>query len=208
MSKKYLRIIAHYENCLDRYGDTHRGVDWPKEEDVDTRYQVMLEVMEKETGRQCSLLDLGCGTSHLYEYMLKQGLSTISYSGLDLSGKFIEVAKKKFPENSYYCLDLLDTNITLPVFDYVVMNGVFTEKRELAYEEMLLYFKDMIRKVFAHTRVGMAFNVMSKQVDWERDDLFHLPLDTLAGFLTREISRNFVIRNDYGLYEYTTYIYR
>ena len=48
---------------------------------------------------------------------------------------------------------------------------------------------------------------MSKQVDWERDDLFHLPLDLLADYLTRNLSRHFVIRNDYGLYEYTVYVY-
>jgi len=45
-------------------------------------------------------------------------------------------------------------------------------------------------------------------VDWEREDLFHLSLDSLAGFLVKELGRDFVIRNDYGLYEYTTYVYR
>jgi hypothetical protein len=38
--------------------------------------------------------------------------------------------------------------------------------------------------------------------------LFHLPFDTLASFLTSELTRNFVFRNDYGLYEYTAYVYR
>jgi len=56
--------------------------------------------------------------------------------------------------------------------------------------------------------MGVAFNVMSKHVDWERDDLFHLPFDTLARYLIASLTRNFVIRSDYGLYEYTTYIYR
>ena len=46
----------------------------------------------------------------------------------------------------------------------------------------------------------------SKNVDWERDDLFHLSLDKLSGFLCEKITRNFVIRNDYGLYEYTVYV--
>ena len=40
-----------------------------------------------------------------------------------------------------------------------------------------------------------------------RDDLFHLPLDLLAEFLDTLLSRHFVIRNDYGLYEYTVYVY-
>ena len=49
---------------------------------------------------------------------------------------------------------------------------------------------------------------MSKNVDWERDDLFHWGLDELTAFLTKDISRRFVLRNDYGLYEYTVYVYR
>jgi hypothetical protein len=73
---------------------------------------------------------------------------------------------------------------------------------------MFSYFKQLVRRVFAHATVGMAFNVMTKHVDWEREDLFHLPFDTLAEFLKKELTRNFVFRNDYGLYEYTTYVYQ
>ncbi|MEP7322450.1 MAG: class I SAM-dependent methyltransferase [Saprospiraceae bacterium] len=214
ISKEYLKIVNHYNSCLDRYGDTHLGVDWPKEKDVDTRYRIMLEVINSWADDQITLLDFGCGLSHLYEFILKQNsdrinyISKIKYSGLDLSEKFIQVSQNKFPLNTYYCLDILDTSIEIPIFDYVVLNGVFTEKRELTFDQMFVYFKFLIKKVFSKTRNGFAFNVMSKQVDWERDDLFHLPLDTLASFLTKDISRNFIIRNDYGLYEYTTYVYR
>ena len=132
----------------------------------------------------------------------------IIYSGLDLSEKFIEVSKAKFSQNNYYCLDILDQSSQLPCFDYVVLNGVFTEKRELSFDEMFAYFKQLLKAIFNKTGIGLAFNVMSKQVDWEREDLFHLSLEILADFLTRELSRNFIIRNDYGLYEYTTYVYK
>ena len=66
----------------------------------------------------------------------------------------------------------------------------------------------LLPRVFAAARVGMAFNVMSKHVDWERDDLFHVPYDMLAAFLKANVSRHFQFRADYGLYEYTTYVYR
>ncbi|HZS06231.1 MAG TPA: class I SAM-dependent methyltransferase [Blastocatellia bacterium] len=207
--KQYLRIVSHYEQCLERHGDTHLGVDWPKKEDAARRYRVMLEVIRPEhDGTNVRLLDFGCGASHLYEYLIERGIDHISYAGLDLSEKFISLSRRKFPQNDYYCADILDARTELPNFDYIVMNGVFTEKRELSFDEMLDYFRRMIKAVFAKADRGIAFNVMSKQVDWERPDLFHLPLDTLAGFLAGEVTRNFVIRNDYGLYEYTTYVYR
>ena len=206
VEKKYLSIVSHYENCLDRYGDSHLGVDWPKAEDVHKRYRVMLDVI-RPTAQKVSLLDFGCGAAHLNEYIREQRLDHIEYAGLDLSEKFVRLSQSKFPGNRFFCLDLLDENASLPVFDYIVLNGVFTEKRELSFDEMLSYFKQLVARVFEHAKIGIAFNVMSKHVEWERNDLFHLPFDTLAGFLTAELTRNFVFRNDYGLYEYTTYVY-
>ena len=205
--KQYLRIIDHYESCLKQHGDNHKGVDWPNQEDANTRYQVMLDII-KQSSNPVTLLDFGCGASHLYEFIKAQKKQFIQYSGLDLSNKFITLSRTKFPSNTYYCLDILEDSSQLPEFDYIVMNGVFTEKRELSFEDMFSYFKQTILQIFPKTSVGLAFNVMSKQVDWERDDLFHLPLDCLANFLTKEVSRNFVIRNDYKLYEYTTYVYQ
>ena len=49
---------------------------------------------------------------------------------------------------------------------------------------------------------------MSSHVDWTRDDLFHWPLDDLMSFLVKDVSRHVVIRSDYGLYEYSVYIYK
>lgn len=164
----------------------------------------------REAGRSAPsrLLDFGCGASHLYEYVLARGIESIEYCGLDLSPRFVELSRSKFPGNEYHCVDILDDDVALPRFDYVVMNGVFTVKRDLSFEDMLAYAKEVLRRVFAIADVGIAFNVMSKHVDWERDDLFHLPFDVLARFLTQELTRDFVFRNDYGLYEYTAYAYR
>lgn len=207
--KKYLEIVEHYESCLQRHGDTHLGVDWPRAEDVATRYRVMLEVVRGQapTG-SVSLLDFGCGAAHLYEHILATGLAGIEYSGLDLSERFVALSRAKFPQRTFYCVDLLENGAGVPVFDYVVMNGVFTIKGGLTFEEMTAYFERLLKAAWAKTDRGLAFNVMSKHVDWERQELFHLPFDTLAGFLVRELSRNFVVRSDYGLYEYTTYVYR
>jgi SAM-dependent methyltransferase len=207
--KKYKEIINHYESCLEKHGDTHLGVDWPIEEDLFKRYKVMMELITlKKDNDQVTLLDFGCGTAHLLDYISKNSFSNVIYSGLDISKKFVSVCNGKYPETSFYCGDVLNSNFTLPAFDYIVMNGVFTEKRELTFEEMWDYFTQLITKVYSLCNKGVAFNVMSKQVDWEREDLFHVSLDKLASFLCLNVTRDFVIRNDYGLYEYTVYIYK
>ena len=205
--KNYQIIVDHYQSCLDKHGDSHLGVDWPRQAEAEVRYRVMLEVVREERP-DLQLLDFGCGAAHLYEYMERRGLGHLQYSGLDLGPKFVALARRKFPEQRFFCVDILESPEQVPTFDYVVMNGVLTEKRELAFDEMWSYTQRLLRRIFERTRLGLAFNVMSKHVDWERDDLFHLPFDLLAPFLRRELSRHYVLRADYGLYEYTAYVYR
>lgn len=210
MNPDFYKIVKHYEECFEQHGDSHLGVDWPKIEDVDKRYRVMVDLirLDLRSSEDATLLDFGCGTGQLNTYLKNNNFSDINYAGLDISQKFIAHCRSKFPENEFYLRDILEDNFQIPSFDYWVMNGVFTEKRELSFEEMWDYFKKMIIKAYRFTNRGIAFNLMSKNVDWERDDLFHVSLDQLSGFLCKEISRDFVIRNDYGLYEYTTYVYK
>jgi SAM-dependent methyltransferase len=210
MTKQYKKIIKHYESCLEKHGDNHLGVDWPKIDDVDKRYQVMLDIInfKKVNSTSFDLLDFGCGTAHLLEFIHKNNYKNINYFGLDISKKFITVAQSKYPKNEFYCTDILESSNELPNFDFIVMNGVFTEKRELSFDEMWNYFTEMLTVIFNKCKVGIAFNVMSKNVDWERDDLFHVSHDLLTKFLCEKISRNYIIRNDYGLFEYTVYIYK
>jgi len=211
---QYDSIVKHYEKCFDQYGDSAKGVDWTKEEQVDVRYKTMLEVInyrEKsfEKINRVSVLDYGCGLSHLYEYMLKENIGFVDYTGLEISEKFYNESKKKYPQNKYILGDILvETSVLQSKYDYILMNGVFTEKRDLTYDEMFKYFETMISNVYAYCNKGLAFNVMSKQVDWELDYLFHVPMDDMANFLTKKITRDFIIRNDYGLYEYTIYLYK
>ena len=205
--KSYQKIVSRYENCLDRYGDNYKGVDWSSERDAQTRYEVMLGLIHSSETK-VSLLDFGCGASHLYQCILDNRCNHIEYSGLDLSRQFVELSQKKFPSVVYYCLDILEQPQQLPSFDYIVMNGVFTSKDPLTHDEMSSYFKRLLTSVFEKARVGLAFNLMSPHVDWEEENLFHLPLDELSRFLVASLTRHFIIRHEYGLYDYTVYLYR
>ena len=205
----YREIQLHYENCLLQYGDSHKGVDWPNIEDADKRYRIMLSVVNNPD-TPVSLLDFGCGAAHLLGFLESNtSYQQITYDGLDISPRFIELCKNKHPNHHFYCTDILTEDWAAKnSYDYVILNGVFTEKLSLDHQTMWDYFKNVMHIVFDKAEIGVAFNVMSTNVDWQRDDLFHLSTDQLTQFLTKELSRNFIIRNDYGLYEYTTYLYK
>ncbi|WP_324671794.1 class I SAM-dependent methyltransferase [Hymenobacter sp. GOD-10R] len=203
-------IVNQCESYLAAHGDNHKGVGWPSYDDAQARYQVMLEGLLSASvpDKPVRLLDFGCGSAHFLEFLQHHHLPQIEYTGLDMSEKQLAVARSKFPDTPFYCFDVLQNPTALPDFDYIIMNGIFTQKCSLSFEEMWTYCQSLLRTLWPKTTTGLAFNVMTKQVDWEREDLFHVPLDLLASFLKQDLTRHFAFRHDYGLYEYTTYLYR
>lgn len=214
---RYKEIGKYYENTFEEHGDTPQGLAWPDAEGMENRFRVMASLMrdpeEWVPYIGWRLLDLGCGTGKFWNYLKKSPERKESwhcrYTGMDISPKFIEFCKDEYPKTVKFLVqDILKEPLEPQSYDYIVMNGILTVKDKLSFDDMWSFAQDIIKGAYDGAARGIAFNVMSKQVDWERDDLFHLPLDILADFLTKNISRNFIIRNDYGLYEYTTYVYR
>jgi SAM-dependent methyltransferase len=205
----YYDIISECESDLKKYGDTFQGMGWTKKaEYADLRYRIMVDMIKRSDAESSvSLLDIGCGTGRLYQHILDQGITGILYAGLDLSADYLALARQKFPKNSFYHEDLLNPSTVLPSYDYVVMNGVFTYKGDHSEQAMWDYTQRLLDAAWLLSKKGLAFNVMTKYLDWERDDLFHLSLERIAAFVADRFSRSFVIRHDYGLYEYTMYVY-
>lgn len=206
INKNYLKVQNYYETCYEREGDSCRGVDWPNEQDARLRYKVMTGLFEQTSGG--SVVDIGCGLGHYYAYLNETGqLEHHHYTGLDISEKMIAACKHKYPNTDFLSVDLLVENYSKR-FDYAVLNGVFTVKNNLSQQDMWEFFVALIQRSFSLADKGIAFNLMSKNVDWERDDLFHVSMDELSAFLTKYLSRHFEIKHQYGLYEYTVYLYK
>jgi SAM-dependent methyltransferase len=198
------------EDLYAQHGDTHCGLGYPKREGFDTRYRIYLDVIrEAELGDKCSLLDIGCGTARLLDLIKSLGRKEIEYRGVDLSPKLIKAAREKHPEAAFVCGDPFELEeIWTAQPDYVVFGGIFTCRLQMSVEEMTAYMIRLVGLAFAHCRRGVAFNVMSHHVDWQRDDLFHVPFDRMAEILQANFSRHYLFRADYGLYEYAVYLYR
>lgn len=231
MDKNYNTIADYYSRAFKNFGDTPAGLAWQSTESMNTRFKIMAELI-KRNGFQAergSLLDFGCGTGKFLEYLGQHYVGiyplVTEYLGVDSNAEIIKYCKDyKFKINpvatslqpfiqennplpySFRSLNILTEDV--PDVDYCVINGVFTVKDSLPWDEMWSFFTQTIDKLFKRTKVGMAFNLMSTNVDWQREDLFHVSLDKLTEYLAKNLSRNFVIRNDYKLYEYTTYVFK
>ena len=209
MQKSPEVIKKHYEDCFLKYGDNHKGADWPNLNDLNKRYKIMYSLI-KNPNSDNIVLDFGCGTGMFYDIMCKQNFN-IQYIGVDINTNLINIAKQKFEHKNakFYSLDLLNNKDDFCFdYDYAICNGVFTEKLSLTQEQMYDFLLNTISILYKKAKHGIAFNVMSDIVDYKRDDLFHADFNTLLSFISKTLTRNFVIRNDYGLYEYTVYLYK
>ena len=204
MSKRYKILQDHYERCLNKFGPTEKGMDWPNAKDLEKRFNALTSFLNESLTETVHLLDLGCGIGLLLKYLKANSqCEQLIYTGVDISEKMIQNAKELQPDGNFIVCDILEQKLDENSFDFIVMNGLFTEKRELSQSEMFGFFEDMIVEAYRAARVGLSFNLMSSHVDWKREDLFHVELDILVAFLIKNCSRRITINMDYGLYEYT-----
>jgi SAM-dependent methyltransferase len=213
MNQQRLRPeYSNSRNCetsyLSVYGDSAKGACYRSEKEARRQYALMLKVI-RERNEPMTLLDFGCGPAHLYDYIQSlPDVGPIRYTGLDLSAAYIDVARRRLPKADLLLMNVLESDAGLQDFDYVIANQIFNCRGPIPLKEWKEYWRELVTVLFRHTRLGLAFDVMSKIVDWERDDLFHLSLDEMAEFVGRSLSRHFIVRHDYGKYHYTVFVYR
>lgn len=203
-------IQQHYERTLREHGPNHKGVDWPRPEDLEARFATQLEVLAAAANvTRPVLLDLGCGPGLLLDFLrATDRLGAVEYRGVDISAAMVEAANERWPGYAFEERDILKDPLADRSVDVVIANGVLTERVGIERADMVAMAEALVTAAFRAARVGIAFNVMSKHVEWERDDLFHWGFDEVAAFVTRDVSRHVRIRADYGLYEYTFFVWR
>lgn len=203
-------LLDYYDERLRRHGDTAAGAAWPNETDRRTRFEVMTQAL-RASSQTPVVCDLGCGTGELLAYLREIGRGDIGYIGADRSSLALGYARRKFPDARWLEIDVTTapaSELAALACDYLVANGLFTVRHSLSNEAMWEFLTGVIRRLWPHVRRGIAFNVMSPVVDWERDDLFHASHDRMASLLHEIAGRRVQMRADYGLYEYTCLVFK
>lgn len=211
MASDWRPLQEHYERCLEEAGVTPQGVDWPNGRDLEARFATQLEILRSvpQAAEPLRVLDLGCGPGLLLDYLsATDALERIEYLGVDLSPPMIAAAQARWPDRQFEARDIIAQPLEPLSVDVVIMNGVLTERRGIPRERMVALAESLVTAAFQTARYGVAFNAMSRHVDWEREDLFHWGFDEVASFLTRTLTRHIAIRADYGLYEFSAFAYR
>ena len=203
---------THYSKKFSEFGATSRGVDWGREEDVRRRYEKMLSVIGKEfveANKPVTLLDVGCGYGGLLGYAQEtKPTLTMQYAGIDVAANMIAWAKEHFEQIEFIEGDFLQFDFDDRIFDFIVCNGILTQKLDTSLMDMDRFAKKLIRKMFDSCRVGIAFNVMTSYVNFYAPNLYYKHPSEMLSYCLSEISQRVVLDHSYGLYEYTLCIYK
>lgn len=202
-------LAAHYAERLDAHGAVPEGVDWgPHAADHALRLDRMLDVLRLDAplGRRPSLLDVGCGFGSLLDRIHERELA-VDYHGVDVAPSMVEAARARHADGSFAVADgaalALDRR-----YDFVVCNGVLTQKLHHSIADMSAYAHRLLRQMYAHAEIGMAFNVMSTHVNFMAPNLYYRsPIEVLAWCMA-ELSPRVRLDHAYPLYEYTVIVYR
>ena len=72
MTINYRKIANQYEFELEQHQTGFRAVGWPRVEDTLLRFIVMLDLLrndiKKPEDKTQSLIDIGCGLGHLFDF--------------------------------------------------------------------------------------------------------------------------------------------
>lgn len=200
------RLKAHYEKTFSEFGASSKGVDWGTDEDVVLRYENMLSLIRAESEPPFSLLDVGCGYGGLLDYAVERDIK-LEYTGIDVAENMIGHAKANHETDEFFVGDVLHHPFDRR-FDYVICNGILTQKLATTIKEMDRFANALIRRMFGLCEIGISFNIMSNKVNFMADNLYYRSPVEMLSFCLDNLSSKVRVDHAYPLYEYTVYVYR
>jgi len=182
-------VVRNYSNLLAKHGDDPKAVQWSDSITQRRRFAILHEALGD--CRRDSVLDVGCGLAHLYEYLVEQGWDG-EYSGIDITPDFIALCSKKLPGSRFSVWDISSAPAPWQA-DWCLVNGMFNNPRP----DPRAFLTASLRHMFSSCRIGIVFNLMSTYVDRLDPSLVYFDPETVFRFCKEELSPLVNLRHDY-----------
>ncbi len=200
------RLREHYDTLARQHGYGPEAVQMSSVESQEQRLRVLAEIVREP---DASVLDFGCGTGHLCE-LLRRGQGFCGrYTGYDLSGETLALARARHPGAHFEQRDIFRDGVG-GHFDYAIIGGVFNNR----IADNWGFITGALRTLFPHVRRGLAFNALSPYVDYQDPGLYHADPEAVFRFCKEELSPAVNLRHDYEVkpgvmpFEFTTQVFR
>jgi SAM-dependent methyltransferase len=197
------RLREYHEKRFDQAGDSAEGVGWKSKQLQELLFRVIESMGIREDS---SVLDVGCGLGHLYSFLSSRGFRG-QYTGIDLCPVLIEQARLRLPGADFRSGDFLQDQTISGRYDFVITSGLFCTRFDMDVHEYERFVEAMIRKMFDISQVGIIFNMLTTDVDFQSSELFYAePMKYFK--LLKSITKYTTIKHDYPSFFFTCAAYR
>ncbi len=170
------------------------------------RYKMIAELFAHE--QHIQLHDVGMGLAAFYDFLKSEfPEKSIDYSGTEILSEYVEAAQVQHPELVFYNRDLAE-NPGDERYDYLMLSGVFHQRRASGISEWEKFSQHLLRNAFAMCNKGIAFNFISPFVDFYQTEVYYCNLPKLLNFINDDLSRFFELKHNYALFEFTVFVYK
>lgn len=155
-----------------------------------------------------SIHDIGMGLAAYLDYMNENFPDlNYEYSGTEILPEYVDNVMSRFPKNRFYLRDVAEIQPE-EKYDYVVMSGVFHQRRETSIRDWEAFSQKLISNAFKMSKIAVGFNFISPFVDFYQTEVYYCNLMKLIHFINDDLSRFFVINHNYALFEFTVFVYQ
>lgn len=194
-----------YAGNLAEHGLSSKSVGWKDDWSHLLRFERLSRIVARDGG-DYTVNDWGCGYGAMFGYLdALPGARLREYLGYDISPEMIAAAQANCdPSRSRF---ILGPEVTEPA-DYSFVSGTFNVKLEASDDDWDAYVKRQLSVIYAHSRKGVAFNLLTSYVDWKAENLFYADPGKFFDFCKRQLSRHVTLVHDYTLFEWTMLVSR
>lgn len=150
-----------------------------------------------------SILDIGCGLAHYYEFLKSRGIS-VKYTGYDIVEPFITSNRQRYPECNFEVRDIFREGIAITP-DVVTFCQVFNNKYQGASNDDIV--KRAITIAFEKATVGVSIDMLGNHVNYQEPHLHYFSPEAMFTF-AKSLTRFVSLRHDYLPYDFTLVLYK
>jgi SAM-dependent methyltransferase len=196
----YSKIKGYFQDKIDRYGATPRGVDWNSPEAQETRFGQLLKVVD--FSQPFSILDYGCGFGSLVDTLRLRG-ADFQYTGYDLVQTMIDQAQAVHAGDASCRFTAHEEDLS--PLDYALESGIFNIRLDVPFEDWTAYVVEVLTKMDRLSVKGFAFNMLTSYSDPEymKPHLYYADPCFFFDYCKTHFSRNVALLHDYTLYDFT-----
>lgn len=193
-----------YTGNLAAHGASSKSVGWRDEASQALRFERLARVID--AGAAFTVNDWGCGYGAMFEYLDRaHGAAMTRYTGYDISTEMLDAARSRGDAARTHWV--LGPEVTEEA-DYTFVSGTFNVKLGSTDAEWDAYIKRHLETMFAKSRRGLAFNLLTSYVDWKQENLYYADPAAYFDFCKRRLSRFVTLIHDSALYEWTILVHR